>query len=160
MARRQPEWDLVTVEIRCRRFGHDQPHDQAFADTYGFDGTRWSGYRTLAAIRELRMITTNAREFPQAPCSQSEVERRIAALQSHERHVRWNILQQSERWCGDGHVSTHRPARRRRVDRDAGGAYRVVLNLRDSPSRRGLDQYIVRTGPGELCPECFTCSRC
>ncbi|GGP78700.1 MULTISPECIES: phosphotransferase family protein [Streptomyces] len=92
VTRGQPEWDLVTVEIHCRRFGHGQQHYQAFADAYGFDITRWSGYPTLAAIRELRMITTNARKVPQAPSSQREVERRIAALQSHDRQLRWNIL--------------------------------------------------------------------
>ncbi|PKV82680.1 phosphotransferase family protein [Streptomyces sp. TLI_146] len=88
----QPEWDLVTVEIHCRRFGHGQQHYQAFADAYGFDVTKWPGYPTLAAIRELRMITTNARKVPQAPSSQHEVERRIAALQRQDHTLAWNIL--------------------------------------------------------------------
>ncbi|MET9779321.1 phosphotransferase [Streptomyces sp. NPDC006367] len=57
-----PEWDLVTVEIHCRRFGHGEQHYRAFAEAYGWDVTRWAGYETLAAIRELRMITTNARK--------------------------------------------------------------------------------------------------
>ncbi|WP_369383203.1 phosphotransferase family protein [Streptomyces sp. cg36] len=92
VTRGHPEWDLVTVEIHCRRFGHGQKHYQAFADSYGFDITRWSGYPTLTAIRELRMITTNARKVPQAPSSQREVERRIAALHRNDRHQQWNIL--------------------------------------------------------------------
>ncbi|MFI1169908.1 phosphotransferase family protein [Streptomyces melanogenes] len=67
VTRGQLEWVLATVEIQCRRFGHGQPHYQAFADTYGIDISRWSGYQTLAAIRELRMITTNARKVPKPP---------------------------------------------------------------------------------------------
>ncbi|MFD5115181.1 hypothetical protein ACFWNG_23155 [Streptomyces sp. NPDC058391] len=26
----RPEWDLVTIEVHCRRFGYGQPHYQAF----------------------------------------------------------------------------------------------------------------------------------
>ncbi|MFE3863644.1 phosphotransferase family protein [Streptomyces goshikiensis] len=88
----QPEWDLVTVEVHCRRFGHGSQHYEAFANTYGWDVTRWSGYQTLAAIRELRMITTNARKVSDAPTSLQEVERRVEGLRCHDRALRWNIL--------------------------------------------------------------------
>lgn len=88
----QPEWDLVTVEVHCRRFGHGQQHYAAFADAYGWDVTRWSGYGTLAAIRELRMITTNARKVHHAPTSLKEVERRVDGLRREDRHLRWSIL--------------------------------------------------------------------
>ena len=87
----QPEWDLVTVEVHCRRFGYGRAHYSAFADTYGWDITRWPGYPTLAAIRELRMITTNARKVPSAPHTYDEVRRRIDGLQQ-DPHLRWNIL--------------------------------------------------------------------
>ncbi|WP_081237191.1 phosphotransferase [Streptomyces viridosporus] len=88
----QPEWDLVTVEVHCRRFGHGQQHYEAFTDAYGWDVTRWPGYPTLAAIRELRMITTNARKVHHAPRSLQEVERRIDALRRGDKTLRWNIL--------------------------------------------------------------------
>lgn len=88
----QPEWDLVTVEVHCRRFGYGQPHYQAFADTYGFDIVRWPGYATLAAIRELRMVTTNARKTGHAPGSLAEVERRIEGLRRRDTTLRWNLL--------------------------------------------------------------------
>ncbi|MGW0770800.1 phosphotransferase [Streptomyces sp. NPDC002676] len=88
----QPEWDLVTVEVHCRRFGYGGQHYQAFADAYGWDVTLWSGYQTLAAIRELRMIATNARKVRHAPSSLQEVERRVDGLRRCDRLQRWNIL--------------------------------------------------------------------
>ncbi|MGW1109377.1 phosphotransferase family protein [Streptomyces sp. NPDC002540] len=88
----QPEWDLVTVEVHCRRFGHGEQHYAAFADAYGWDVTRWPGYQTLAAIRELRMITTNARKVHHAPSSLQEVVRRVDGLRRHDRFLQWNIL--------------------------------------------------------------------
>ncbi|MCS0634128.1 hypothetical protein NX801_00295 [Streptomyces sp. LP05-1] len=88
----QPEWDLVTVEVHCRRFGHGQEHYQAFADAYGWDVTRWSGYRTLAAIRELQMITTNARKVPDAPRSLEEIKRRVEGIRHRDEHMLWKIL--------------------------------------------------------------------
>ncbi|MEU2977204.1 phosphotransferase [Streptomyces hirsutus] len=88
----QPEWDLVTVEVHCRRFGHGRHHYAAFADAYGWDVTRWPGYRTLAAIRELRMITTNARKVQHAPSSLKEVERRVEGLRRQDTRLQWSIL--------------------------------------------------------------------
>ncbi|MFI7245213.1 MULTISPECIES: phosphotransferase family protein [Streptomyces] len=88
----QPEWDLVTVEVHCRRFGYGPGHYQAFADTYGWDVTRWPGYPTLAAIRELRMITTNARKVRHAPASLAEVRRRVEGLRRRDSGMQWSIL--------------------------------------------------------------------
>ncbi|MFF9340633.1 MULTISPECIES: phosphotransferase [unclassified Streptomyces] len=88
----QPEWDLVTVEVHCRRFGYGERHYEAFAGAYGWDVTRWPGRPTLAAIRELRMITTNARKVHHAPAGLEEVQRRVAGLRSEDPFLRWNIL--------------------------------------------------------------------
>lgn len=88
----QPEWDLVTVEVHCRRFGHGERHYAAFAEAYGWDVTHWPGYGTLAAIRELRMITTNARKVRHAPSSLAEVVQRVDGLRRQDRFLRWNIL--------------------------------------------------------------------
>ncbi|WP_370417301.1 phosphotransferase family protein [Streptomyces sp. QH1-20] len=92
VAQGQPEWDLVTIEIHCRRFGYGQEHYDAFADSYGFDVTTWEGYPTLRDLRELRMITTNARKAAQAPGTLAEVERRITGLQREDADLRWKIL--------------------------------------------------------------------
>ncbi|MDG4856789.1 aminoglycoside phosphotransferase family protein [Streptomyces sp. T-3] len=87
-----PEWDLVTVEVHCRRFGYDRQHYQRFADAYGWDVARWSGYPVLRDLRELRMITTNARKATHNPHTLPEVLRRISALRQANREHRWCIL--------------------------------------------------------------------
>jgi hypothetical protein len=88
----QPEWDLTTVEIHCRRFGHGPDHYRRFADAYGLDITQWAGHRVLRDIRELRMITTNARKAAHTPGTLTEVRRRIAALREGDDGLCWNIL--------------------------------------------------------------------
>ncbi|MFG3429458.1 phosphotransferase family protein [Streptomyces californicus] len=88
----QPEWDLITVEVHCRRFGYDPLHYQAFADAYGRDITLEPGYKTLAAIRELRMVTTNARKIHHAPATITEVQRRVQGLRDNDTDLRWHIL--------------------------------------------------------------------
>ncbi|MGZ2358470.1 phosphotransferase [Streptomyces sp. 372A] len=88
----QPEWDLATVEVHCRRFGHGEQHYAAFAEAYGWDVTHWPGYSTLAAIRELRMITTNARKVRHAPSSFEEIQRRVDGLRRQDQLLGWNIL--------------------------------------------------------------------
>jgi hypothetical protein len=92
VAHGQPEWDLVTVEIHCRRFGYSPQHYQEFAATYGFDVTQWPGYPILRDIRELRMITTNAYKAAHRPGTLTEVRRRIAALRQGDASLRWSIL--------------------------------------------------------------------
>ncbi|MDX3367414.1 phosphotransferase [Streptomyces sp. ME02-6987-2C] len=92
VARGQPEWDLVTVEVHCRRFGFGQAHYQAFADAYGWDVTKWPGYETTASIRELRMITTNARKVHHAPASLTEVQKRVEGLRKQNSLLQWSIL--------------------------------------------------------------------
>ncbi|MEV5506639.1 phosphotransferase family protein [Streptomyces orinoci] len=88
----QPEWDLATVEIHCRRFGHGPAHYRQFANAYGIDVTQWPGYRVLRDLRELRMITTNARKAAHAPGTLTEVERRISGLRCEDPQLAWNIL--------------------------------------------------------------------
>ncbi|MGW1976550.1 phosphotransferase family protein [Streptomyces sp. NPDC001889] len=88
----QPEWDLVTVAIHCHRFGYSPGHWTDFATAYGLDIRTWPGYRVLRDIRELRMITTNARKATHTPGSLSEVQRRIKGLRDEEDSLLWSIL--------------------------------------------------------------------
>lgn len=88
----QPEWDLVTVEIHCRRFGYDTEHYQKFARAYGFDVTTWPGYPVLRELRELRMVTSNARKSHHTPGTLKEVRRRISGYREDNTKLRWNIL--------------------------------------------------------------------
>jgi hypothetical protein len=88
----QPEWDLVTIEVHCRRFGHGPRHYQEFAETYGYDVTAWPGYPVLRDLRELRMITTNAKKVSHNPGSLAEVQRRIDGLRHEDTDLPWRIL--------------------------------------------------------------------
>jgi hypothetical protein len=87
-----PEMDLATVEIHCRRFGYGAAHYEEFATRYGFDVTSWSGYSVLRDLRELRMITTNAKRAAAGTPTLSEVERRVQGLRHGHDYLRWNIL--------------------------------------------------------------------
>lgn len=88
----QPEWDLVTIEVHCRRFGYGQAAYDEFAQAYGFDVVAWSGYRVLRDLRELRMISTNARKSTHAPEKAAEVVRRVDGLRHRDHTMTWNIL--------------------------------------------------------------------
>ncbi|GAA1919052.1 phosphotransferase [Streptantibioticus ferralitis] len=88
----QPEWDLVTIEVHCRRFGYGTRHYNQFAEAYGWDVTQWPGYPVLRDLRELRMITTNASKATHEPAKLSEVQRRIDGLRCGDLGQRWNIL--------------------------------------------------------------------
>lgn len=87
----QAEWDLVTIEIHCRRFGHPAREYRTFCQRYGFDVREWDGYNVLRDLRELRMITTNARKSPPGSPEASEVRRRVAELDRGPSR-RWVIL--------------------------------------------------------------------
>jgi hypothetical protein len=87
-----PDWDLVTIEVHCRRFGYASRHYEDFAAAYGFDIRTSPGYPVLRDIRELRMITTNARKARQTPGTIDEVRERIAGLRRADTDLRWHIL--------------------------------------------------------------------
>jgi len=44
------EWDLVTIDVHCRRFGYPPSEYAEFSATYGRDIRQWSGYQTLVAL--------------------------------------------------------------------------------------------------------------
>ncbi|WP_020385168.1 aminoglycoside phosphotransferase family protein [Kribbella catacumbae] len=86
------EWDLVTIEIHCRRFFPDPDEYTQFVDVYGIDIRDWSGYKAMRDLRELRMITTNARKSAPGSPPAAEVHTRIAQLQRGEDNLMWNRL--------------------------------------------------------------------
>ncbi|MEV6236739.1 aminoglycoside phosphotransferase family protein [Lentzea sp. NPDC051838] len=85
------EWDLVTIEVHCRRFGFAPEEYQQFCRLYGRDVREWSGYEVFKDLRELRMITTNARKSARGTPQAAEVHRRIAQL-GRNSASRWYIL--------------------------------------------------------------------
>lgn len=85
------EWDLVTIEIHCRRFAHDRTQFEDFCHLYGRDVREWPGYAVVRDVRELKMITSNARKSdPDSPAA-DEVRRRIRLLDAGPAQ-RWYIL--------------------------------------------------------------------
>lgn len=86
-----PEWDLVTIEVHCRRFAYPRDEYPKFCQAYGRDIRDWDGYCWLRDVRELRMITTNAWKSRPGSPSAREVRRRVRALRSGE-DISWRIL--------------------------------------------------------------------
>lgn len=87
-----PEWDLVTVAVHCRRFDHPLGEYEDFARLYSRDIRAWPGFEVLAAVRELRMITTNSwKSMPGTPAA-DEVLHRVAALRSGDGQRPWRLL--------------------------------------------------------------------
>ena len=86
------EWDLVTIEVHCRRFGHPPETYREFCRIYGRDIRAWEGFTAMRDVRELRMITTNARKSAPGSPSAAEVRRRIAELQEGAEDLAWSIL--------------------------------------------------------------------
>ncbi|MEY9858519.1 Ser/Thr protein kinase RdoA (MazF antagonist) [Catenulispora sp. GAS73] len=87
-----PEWDLVTVAVHCRRFDHPLGEYEEFATRYGRDIRAWPGYRVLAAVRELRMITTNSWKSASGTPAAEEVLHRTAALRRGDDERIWRLL--------------------------------------------------------------------
>ncbi|MDU0293756.1 phosphotransferase [Saccharothrix longispora] len=85
------EWDLATIEIHHRRFGHPTADYSAFCRIYDRDIRDWPGYSDLRDLRELRMIATNARKSPPDSPQAAEVHRRIDELDDPP-NQRWRIL--------------------------------------------------------------------
>ncbi|MGY0459628.1 hypothetical protein ACW14Y_05150 [Kitasatospora sp. cg17-2] len=54
--------------------------------------TTWSGYAVLRDLRELRMITTNAKRARAGSPTLEEVRRRVDGLRLGQVDTGWNIL--------------------------------------------------------------------
>lgn len=86
------EWDLVTVEIHCRRFQYPPETYRGFCRIYGRDVREWDGYAVIRDVRELRMIATNARKSAPGSIGAGEVSRRVDQLKAGRQDSAWSIL--------------------------------------------------------------------
>lgn len=76
-----PEWDLVSTAIGHTTLVSVTAADYtAFCTAYGTDVTQWPGYPTLAAIRELRMVTYAAQHAAYHPSWAEQAQYRIDCL--------------------------------------------------------------------------------
>jgi thiamine kinase-like enzyme len=87
-----PEWDLVTIEVHCRRFGYSEESYRDFCRIYGRNIRDWSGYPVLRDLRELRMISTNARKSSPMSRGAVEVRERVSQIRRGESDAIWSIL--------------------------------------------------------------------
>ena len=78
----RPEWDLLSVAVDRTDFERISAEDyRAFTDAYGgFDVTTWPGYRTLAAIRELRWVSFVLSKADTNRDAARETQHRLACL--------------------------------------------------------------------------------
>jgi len=77
------EWDLVLTAAFYERFGwHTREEYESFCETYGVDVMEWSGYSTIADVREFLMVTWIAQKADDDAETGAEVQRRIETLRS------------------------------------------------------------------------------
>ncbi|WP_328467267.1 phosphotransferase [Actinoplanes sp. NBC_00393] len=85
-------WDVATVAVHCRRFSNDDDFTN-FVHAYGQDPRGWGRFEDLCRLRELQMISTNARKSPPRSSAAAEVHRRIAGLRQDQQELTaWSIL--------------------------------------------------------------------
>ncbi|WP_234372647.1 phosphotransferase [Streptomyces reticuliscabiei] len=77
------EWDLMQTAMYYDSFGwHTEAEYLDFANEYGFDVRKWSGYAVLRSIRELLMVTWLSQNAGTNPQAAEEVEKRVGSLRS------------------------------------------------------------------------------
>ncbi|ANZ36002.1 hypothetical protein BBK82_07890 [Lentzea guizhouensis] len=89
------EWDLVSLAVDYTDFARLTDSDyQAFVDAYGgYDMTAWSGYRTLATIRELRWTAFVLGKAKTSTEATQQVRHRVACLRGEiERPWSWSAF--------------------------------------------------------------------
>jgi aminoglycoside phosphotransferase (APT) family kinase protein len=77
-----PEWDLIAVAVDHVDFARISDRDYtSFVDAYGgFDVTRWSGFRILADLAELRWTCFALTKASRDPEAEKQARHRIACL--------------------------------------------------------------------------------
>lgn len=77
------EWDLVQTALFYERFGwHTEEEYRTFVEVYGFDIMSWSGYRVLAAYREVSMTLWLTGKAGAEEKAAAEVHKRVESIRS------------------------------------------------------------------------------
>lgn len=84
-----PEWDLTPLAVGVIRFGEPAGRYRELVRTYGMDVTRWSGFRVLRAVRELKLITSVLPIIGSRPEVRAELFRRMADVRVGNTSARW-----------------------------------------------------------------------
>jgi aminoglycoside phosphotransferase (APT) family kinase protein len=84
------EWDLVQTALFYERFGwHTKEEYRTFVEVYGFDIMSWSGYRVLAAYREISMTLWLAGKAGADEEAAAEVRKRVESIRSGGSRREW-----------------------------------------------------------------------
>ncbi|GAA1117881.1 aminoglycoside phosphotransferase family protein [Nocardiopsis metallicus] len=83
------EWDLVVAAVYQRVGWYTSAEYEAFTAAYEWDVRTWSGYETLAAVRELRMTAWLCARTGREPRLLPEARLRIASLKRPETPKHW-----------------------------------------------------------------------
>ncbi|CAM3611549.1 aminoglycoside phosphotransferase family protein [Kibdelosporangium persicum] len=84
-----PEWDLTPVAVGVGRFGEPARTYREIVRAYGFDVTRWSGFRVLREVRELKLITSVLPSVRSNPMVRPELMRRLGDFRRGDTRARW-----------------------------------------------------------------------
>ncbi|MFI7060001.1 phosphotransferase enzyme family protein [Kribbella sp. NPDC050124] len=83
------EWDLVVPGVYQRLGWYSDAEYDAFVASYGWDIRTWSGFETLAALREFRMTAWLLSRLIREPRLKPEATRRIASLRDPDGPRHW-----------------------------------------------------------------------
>ena len=83
------EWDLVPVAFGRARFSYPSGRHEALAASYGYDVTTWSGWPTLRAIRELKLITSAVPVLRSRPTMAENFRHRLNTVINEDLTTKW-----------------------------------------------------------------------
>jgi Phosphotransferase enzyme family len=84
-----PEWDLTPVAVGVGRFGEPARTYREIVRAYGWDVTRWPGFRVLREVRELKLITSVLPSVRSNPDVRPELMRRLDDFRRGDTRARW-----------------------------------------------------------------------
>jgi Ser/Thr protein kinase RdoA (MazF antagonist) len=83
------EIDLIPTWHAAIRFGRGQRWADAFAAEYGYDLTRWSGFSTLFAMRDLVQLVALLRRVPDQPGLAGALRQRLDGIKAGDTKTVW-----------------------------------------------------------------------
>jgi aminoglycoside phosphotransferase (APT) family kinase protein len=85
------EWDLIQTAVCYDRFGwHTREQYETFVRVYGYDLLQWSGYLTLATVREFIIVPWIVLKATESEIAAAEASKRLTALRTGVSRRNWN----------------------------------------------------------------------
>jgi thiamine kinase-like enzyme len=83
------EVDLIPTWHATVRYGRGTEWVTRFADTYGYELSRWGGFGALMRMRDLIQLTGPLRRAPAEPVLKQALRQRLTAIRDHDLHAQW-----------------------------------------------------------------------